>query len=33
MKEDLESVKQEAISFKQYFKEKGIDYVGVGYNW
>jgi hypothetical protein len=29
----LKSIRKEVKFFKQYFKKKGIDYVGVGYSW
>lgn len=33
IKEDLDTIKEEVKNFKLFFKNKGIDYVGVGYAW
>ncbi|MCG8574436.1 MAG: hypothetical protein MI810_06075 [Flavobacteriales bacterium] len=30
---DMENVKQETLAFKKFFRDKNIDYVGLGYNW
>ena len=31
--EDLNEIKSEILNYKKYFSEKGIEYVGIGYNW
>ena len=33
MLEDIANIRTEVAVYKQYFKEKGISYVGVGYDW
>lgn len=33
MLKDIETIREEVKVFKRFFKEKEIDYVGVGYNW
>jgi hypothetical protein len=33
MEEDLKTVHQEVKTFKEYFNQKDIRYVGVGYHW
>lgn len=29
----LKAIKEEVVFYKEYFRNKGIDYVGVGYAW
>ena len=33
IKDQLKTVREEAIFYKEYFRKKDIDYVGVGYTW
>ena len=33
MEDDLNLIRTEVQNYKKYFFEKGIEYVGVGYNW
>lgn len=33
MEEDILEIREEVTNYKKYFKEKEIEYVGVGYNW
>lgn len=33
MEDDLNKIRPEVLNYKRYFSEKGIGYVGVGYNW
>lgn len=33
IREDLKNIREEVKIFKQFFIKKGIEYVGVGYNW
>lgn len=33
IKEDLDDIRNKSGNYKKFFSQKGIEYVGVGYNW
>lgn len=33
IQEDLNNIREEVESYKRFFQQKDIEYVGVGYNW